>query len=156
MLNDYHIQFLHHLAGYSVRFLIVGGRARWLSERAHKKRDLDVWVGVADTDKPALERALVAWSQAHPTHTAKPLQAPLQLRPEVQIAFPDCDGVAYMDRSGVIRELSTGDRIDELTTLSGMDFEDCFARAVQHDVDGIAVRAMCAADLDEAARLRAN
>jgi hypothetical protein len=154
VLNDYQIQFLHHLATHGVRFLIVGGQARWLSDRGHKTRDLDVWVSVADADKPALERALVAWSQVHPAHTAMPLQAPLPLKPERQIAFPDCDGVAYMDRSGVIQELSTDDRIDVLTSLVGMDFEDCFARAVQRDVEGVVVRVMCDADLHDAAEHR--
>jgi hypothetical protein len=136
VLNDYHVQFLHHFAGHGARLLIVGGQARWLDDRTHETRDLDLWVSVADADEPNLENALVGWSRAHPSHTAMPLQAPLALRPGVQIAFPDCDGVAYLSRSGGIEELSTADRIDVLTSLAGMGFEDCFARAVQHDVDG--------------------
>ncbi len=156
MLSDYHIQFLHHLATHGVRFLIVGGQARWLSDRAHKTRDLDVWVSVADADKPDLERAIVAWSQAHPAHTAMPLQAPLALRPAVQIAFPDCDGVLYFDQKREMRELLTADRIDVLTSLAGMDFEECFVRAVSQDVEGVEVGVMCDADLEKAAEHRAR
>jgi hypothetical protein len=137
MLNDYHIQFLHHFVRHNVDFLIVGGQARWLSDRAHKTRDLDLWVSIAEVDKPNLERTLVVWSGQHPAHTAVPLQAPLPLRPGCQIAFPDCDGVAYIDRSGVIQELSTADRIDVLTS------------------EGVEVRVMCAPDLEKAGRLRA-
>ena len=155
MLNDYHIQFLHHFVRHNVDFLIVGGQARWLSDRAHKTRDLDLWVSIAEVDKPNLERALVVWSGQHPAHTAVPLQAPLPLRSGRQIAFPDCDGVAYMDRSGVIQELSTDDRIDVLTSLAGMEFAESFERSVQHEIEGVAVRALCASDLEKAGRLRA-
>lgn len=156
MLNDYHIQFLHLLVRRNVKFLVVGGQARWLLNRVQQTRDLDVWMSVAEADKPALEQALVAWSAAHPAHTAMPLQAPLPLRPGVQIAFPDCDGVAYMVRTGQIQELSVRDRIDVLTSLAGMEFEECFARGVQYDIDGVAVRALCKSDLDQAALLRSD
>lgn len=154
MLNDYHIQFLHHLARCRVRHLVVGGQARRFFQHSHVTRDLDVWASVADADKPALEEALVAWSREHPAHTAMLLVAPLLLRPGVQIAFPDCDGVLYLDRVGEMRELSTADRIDMLTSIAGMSFEECFARAVECDVESVAVRALCAADLAEAERLR--
>jgi hypothetical protein len=156
VVNEYHIQFLRHLARHGVRFLIVGGQARWLADRSHVTRDLDVWVSIATSDKPALEQALVAWSREHPAHTAVPLQAPLPLRLGVQIAFPDCDGVLYLDRTGEMRELSTADRIDVLTSLAGMDFEECLARSVGHDVEGATVRALCDSDLDKAAQLRCD
>jgi hypothetical protein len=56
VVNEYHIQFLRHLARHGVRFLIVGGQARWLADRSHVTRDLDVWVSIATSDKPALEQ----------------------------------------------------------------------------------------------------
>lgn len=155
-MNDYHIQFLHHLGRHRVRFVVVGGQARWLSDASHVTRDLDVWASVAATDKPALEKALVAWSREHPAHTAVPLHAPLPLRPGVQIAFPDCAGVLYLDRGREMRELSTADRIDILTSLAEADFEECFARAVEHDVESVFVRALCATDLDKASEHRSG
>ena len=60
MLNDYQIQFLHHLVRHGVTFLIVRGQARWLMNNAHRTRDLDVWVSIAEASKPKLEEALIA------------------------------------------------------------------------------------------------
>jgi hypothetical protein len=154
VLKDYQIQFLHHLVSYDVAFLIVRGQARWLADRSHKTRDLDVWVSIADEDKPNLESALIKWGRQHPAHTNVSWQAPLPLRPKVQIAFPQYDGVGYVDRAGEIQELSTADRIDVLTSLEGMDFKECFERSVQHHVDGVVVHAMCADDLDAAGQHR--
>src|SRR5262245_13422507 len=97
--------------------MVVRGQARWFINKAHKTRDLDIWVSIAEEHKLNLERALVAWSEQHPAHTAVRLQAPLRLMPKRQIAFPDCDGVLYLDRKGEMRELSTADRIDVLTSI---------------------------------------
>ena len=59
-----------------------------------------------------------------------------------------------MDRTGGMREISTADRIDVLTSLEGMDFEECLKRAGTHEVDGISVYVMCAVDLDKASQHR--
>ena len=59
VLNDYHIQFLHHLVHHNVAFMVVRGQARWLINNAHQTRDLDIWVSIADGSKPALEQALI-------------------------------------------------------------------------------------------------
>jgi len=152
MLNDYHIQFLHHLVHHDVTFLIVRGQARWLINSVHRTRDLDIWVSIADKDKPSLERALIEWGREHLQHTN--WNSPLPLRPMVQIAFPQFDGVWYMDRRGALREIPTADMIDVLTSLVGMDFEQCMERALSRDVEGVTVHAMCAADLYVAAEHR--
>jgi hypothetical protein len=154
VLNDYHIQFLHHLVRRDVVFMIVRGQARWLANNAYRTRDCDVWVSIADADKPKLEGALIAWARAHPQHTNQNWASPLQLRPKVQIAFPENDGVWYLDRGGKPKELTTDDRIDVLTSLEGMDFGECRTRAVGHELDGFLVHAMSTDDLDEAAEHR--
>jgi hypothetical protein len=166
VLNDYHIQFLHHLLHHNVAFMVVRGQARWLARspasgragrpdnNCHQTRDLDIWVSIADGDKPALEQALIDWARAHPRHTNQTWNSPLPLRPKVQIAFPEFDHVWYLDRSGEMKEISTADRIDVLTSLEGMDFDECLKHADTHEVDGVSVYAMSPADLDEAAEHR--
>jgi hypothetical protein len=115
---------------------------------------LDIWVSIADKDRPALERALVAWASKHPLHTNRDWVPPLSLGPKLQIAFPEDDRVAYLGRSGGVLYISIADRIDVLTSLEGMNFEECFERPVIHEVEGVTVRAMPAADLDQAAEFR--
>ena len=154
MLNEYHIQFLHHFVRHDVSFLIVRGQARKLINSAHQTRDLDVWVSIADTHRPALELALIEWASKNPQHTNQNWSSPLPLRPKVQIAFPENNEVWYMDRSGELKEIGTADRVDVLTSIVGMDFEECSKRAVACQVEGVTVHAMCAADLDVAAEHR--
>jgi hypothetical protein len=60
-------------------------------------------------------------------------------RKQSWMAFPECDGVWYMDRTRTPREISTTDRIDVLTSLEGMDFDECVKRADRHEVDGVLV-----------------
>jgi hypothetical protein len=135
-------------------FLIVRGQARWFINNAHQTRDLDIWVSIADGDKPKLQNALIAWAGEHPQHSNRNWTPPLDLRPKLQIAFPENDGVWYMDRAGGLREISTADRIDVLTSLEGMDFDECFKRGAVHEVEGVRIRAMSAADLDNASEHR--
>ena len=154
MLNDYHIQFCITSVRYNVRFLIVRGQARWLINNAHQTRDLDIWVSIAEADKLKLENALIAWAQEHPQHSNQNWTPPLPLRPKVQIAFPENDGVWYMDRSRALRGISTADGIDVLTSIEGMDFDECLRRAGTREVDDIPVYVMSAADLDNASKHR--
>jgi hypothetical protein len=154
VLNDYHIQFLHHLVHHNVAFMVVRGQARRFINNAHETRDLDIWVSIADEDKPRLERALIEWAREHPQHSNRDWRSPLLLRPKLQIAFPENDGVGYLSRSGAPCEISTADRIDVLTSLEGMNFDECLKRAGKHEVDGNSVYVMCTADLDKASEHR--
>src|SRR5262245_34500869 len=96
MLNEYQLKFVHHFMRCGVTFLIIGGQARWLLDRQHETRDLDLWVRLGPEDKPKLEHALIAWGTEHPLHTSQNWVAPLRLRPGVQIAFPEYDDVWFL------------------------------------------------------------
>jgi hypothetical protein len=95
-----------------------------------------VWVDIRPQGRSALETVLLTWSAEHPSHTEQPLTAPLALRANVQIAFPDAD-CWYMTRAGVAAQILAIDRIDILTSIDHHDFEQFYARAFIYSVDGM-------------------
>lgn len=151
MLNGYHIQFLRNLDDYHVRFLVIGGQARWLHWNT-PTRDLDVWVDISDANRPALEKSLIAWKKRYPIHTQETMEPPLPIRPKVLIQFPDRDNVYYFQTDeGGIGEIKYEDRVDVLFSadVKGLEFEECFQRSVLHQVDGIDIRCLAETDLEE-------
>ena len=132
MLNEYHIQFLLHLLRHKVTFLVIGGQARWLLDASHRTSDLDVWVRLTGEDIPALEPAIMAWGRQHPQHSNRNLVSPLGLRSGMQIVFPENDGVWFIDRRGQPTEIGTKERIDILTSLGDLNFDECIKRAIPH------------------------
>ena len=90
-LNEYQLQFLKLLVDRRCRFLIIGGQARSIHEGA-VTRDLDVWVDISSANRPTLDLTLLAWATEHRMHSSADFsQTPLQLRPCVQIKFPECN-----------------------------------------------------------------
>ena len=149
MLNEYHIKFLHHFGKYDVAFLIIGGQARHFLDSSHQTNDLDIWVRLQPGDIMRLENALVAWANEHPQHAiSQRLVPPLRLRPDVQIKFPEIDGVWFLDLDENSREQGTRDGIDVLTSLYDLDFDECMRRAGQFDARGVTVFSLCRSDLD--------
>ena len=151
MLNDYHLKFLHRLVEHDVAFLIIGGQARRLIDPEHHTRDLDIWVRIEPKDRPKLNAVVDGWVREHPMHAVM-LGPGRNWRSDLQIQFPDGDGVLFMDRSGNRQEVGTKDRIDVLTSLHDLIFDECMRRARQNDVDGITVLSLCSDDLDRSAR----
>ncbi len=154
MLNDYHIQFLSHLLRRKVTFLVIGGQARWLLDASHRTSDLDVWVRLVPEDVPTLERSIIAWGREHPQHSNRNLVLPLGLRSGMQLAFPENDGVWFINRSGQPKEIGIKERVDILTSLGDLNFGDCLKRAVAHRVADMIVMGLSPEDLDAAERLR--
>jgi hypothetical protein len=58
MLNEYHLQFLRLLTERGVRFLVIGGQARF-AYHGIATRDLDIRVDLSSENGPALEECLV-------------------------------------------------------------------------------------------------
>jgi hypothetical protein len=135
MLNEYHRQFLHHLMDHGVRFLIVGGQARHV-HHGNTTRDLDLWVDIGVGNQPALEKALVEWSEEHLAHTAFPLTSPIAFAPHRQLKFPDAD-CWFMTRDDEPMQILALDGIDILTSIKAHSFPVFYGRAFRHSVDGM-------------------
>ena len=145
MLNEYHLQFLHHLMDHGVRFLIVGGQARHV-HHGTTTRDLDLWVDISVGNRPALEKALVEWSKEHPAHTVSPLSSPIAFAPGRQQKFPD-DDCWFMTRDGEPMQILALDGIDVVTSIKDHPFVAFYGRAFRHCVDGMDLPFVSAGDL---------
>jgi hypothetical protein len=148
VLNEYHLKFLDHLIRYNVRFLVIGGQARRFQSPSHKTTDLDIWVSLAPGDRKSLEAALANWSRLHPQHTNQPLVPPLNLRPNVQIHFPETDGVFYLDRSDRMAQVDAEQGVDVLTSLGDLEFDLAMSRAEMATVEGLTVNYLGSDDLE--------
>jgi hypothetical protein len=146
-LNQYHLQFLRALALGEVRYLVIGGQARF-AHQGVRTRDLDLWVDISSQNRPALDQCLVAWKIEHPMHTEVDLSSvPLSLRPGLQIKFPDAD-VWFMGRDNEPAEILPVDGIDILTSIGDADFSAYYDRAVRTLIDGLEIPFLAADDLE--------
>jgi hypothetical protein len=146
MLNEYHLQFLRLCSDRDVRYLVIGGQARFAYFDT-PTRDLDLWVDISPKNRPALDHCLVAWKAKYPTHTLADISLPLALRPKVQIKFPDAD-VWYLRSDGEPAEISALDGIDILTSIGEADFELYYQRASTKVVDGLNIVFLAGDDID--------
>jgi len=103
------LDLLRALLGADVRFLVVGAYAVGVHGRPRATKDLDVWVEASADNAPKVINALIEFG------------APLMGLTEADLRTP---GV------GLQIGVEPG-RIDVLTSISGVRFEDAWPRKVQ-------------------------
>ena len=108
-----------------VRYLIVGGYAVIKHTEPRYTKDLDVWVGIAADNAERVFRALQRFG------------APLTgLTPQ------DFSSAGFFYTMGLAPQ-----RVDVLMSVEKLDFEQCWERRVESEVDGIKVNFLSANDL---------
>jgi len=108
-----------------VEYLLVGGYAVGLHGYPRATIDLDVWV------------------QPTPVNAERILQA---LR-EFGFAVPVLEPTLFIDPSSIVRFGVPPFRIEVMTSIDGVEFDTCLARAVEFDLDGVRVPVISLADL---------
>jgi hypothetical protein len=146
VLNDYHLQFLELLNRRNVRFLVIGGQARF-AHFGTATRDLDLWVDISSKNRPSLDLALVEWNEKYRIHTLIEISHPLALRPNVQFKFPDADAW-FQKRDGEFAEILVQEGIDVLTSIGEFAFDLYYERAATKTVDGQNVAFLAAEDIE--------
>ena len=108
-------EFVQLLNEHKVCYLVVGGYAMAFHGHPRYTKDMDVWVG---GERENIEKLLTALTEFG--FGSVGLKAEDFLDPEivVQLGYPPY-------------------RIDILTDLKGVDFQTCYSRKQQLDVDGI-------------------
>jgi len=152
MLNEYHLKFLRLFNGRGVRFLVIGGQARF-AYHGIATRDLDIWADISLENRPALEECLVEWKMEHPVHTLADFSRPLPLRPKVQIKFPDADAW-FMRPNGEPAEILVQDGIDVLTSIGEADFKSHYERATTMVIDRLSIPFLAAEDIEAISGVR--
>jgi predicted nucleotidyltransferase len=125
LLTDDFKEFLRLLNANRVEYLLVGGYAVGLHGYPRATIDLDVWV------------------QPTPVNAERILQA---LR-EFGFAVPVLEPTLFIDPSSIVRFGVPPFRIEVMTSIDGVEFDTCLARAVEFDLDGVRVPVISLADL---------
>lgn len=117
-------EFLRLLNSHQVRYLLVGGYAVNLHGYSRYTGDMDIWVEIDPENARKVCAALRDFGFGESSGADQ--QVFLNERALVQMGVPP-------------------NRIDILTTISGVIFSDCYPSRLAFDVDGIPV---CLIDLD--------
>lgn len=115
MLNQNFKEFIQSLNDHDVRYLVVGGYAVAYHGHPRYTKDIDLWIWLDEENAQRTIQALVQFGFGS-----------LDLRPEDFLLSDQIIQLGYPP-----------ERIDLLTTLPGVVFEECYANRVEVDVDGV-------------------
>lgn len=117
MLNQDFREFIQSLNDNQVRYLVVGGYAVALHGYPRYTKDMDIWIDLAPDNAARIVRALEQFGFGSLGLQEKDF---LEADTIIQLGYPPL-------------------RIDLLTTLSGVDFDHCFAAKDVVEMDGILI-----------------
>lgn len=117
MLSKDFREFIELLNGNSVRYLIVGGYAVAFHGHPRYTKDLDVWIELSPDNATNMLNALVEFG-----FESSGLEADdfLEADQIIQLGYPP-------------------NRIDILTTLESLEFEDCYKTKVEAEIQGLRI-----------------
>lgn len=118
-------EFLRLLNAHGVEYLLVGGYAVGLHGYPRATVDLDVWVNATPTNAERVLAALRAFGFGAPNLVPRLFIDPLSI---VRFGLPPF-------------------RIEIMTTIDGVEFAPCHARALACDLDGVVVPVIALDDL---------
>lgn len=117
MLSKDFIEFIELLNAHNVRYLVVGGYAVALHGHPRYTKDLDVWIELSPENAENIINALEEFGFGS-----------LGLKPE-----------DFLERDQIIQLGYPPNRIDILTTLKDIQFNDCYKEKVEIQIQGIKI-----------------
>lgn len=110
-------EFIESLNANSVRYLVVGGYAVALHGYPRYTKDLDVWIEPTAQNAQNVLNALTAFGFG-----------------SLDISTGD-----FLEENTIIQLGYPPNRIDLMTTLSGLTFEVCYPERVQVEIQGVLI-----------------
>lgn len=117
MLSQDFKEFMQSLNDNHVRYLVIGGYAVALHGHPRYTKDIDIWIEMSPDNAANTVKALEQFGFGSLGSKAADFLVPDQI---IQLGYPP-------------------NRIDLLTTATGVDFESCYASRVQVVIDEITV-----------------
>lgn len=117
MLSKDFIEFIELLNAHNVRYLVVGGYAVALHGHPRYTKDLDVWIELSPKNAENIINALEEFGFGS-----------LGLTPE-----------DFLERDQIIQLGYPPNRIDIMTTLKEIQFNDCYKGKVEIQIQGIKI-----------------
>ena len=115
VLNQDFKEFIQSLNDHNVRYLIIGGYAVAFHGHPRYTKDLDIWIELGQENAANILKALAQFGFGS-----------LGLRQD-----------DFLEPDQIIQLGSPPIRIDILTTLAGVDFDECFASKTVAAIDNI-------------------
>ncbi len=110
-------EFLNLLKGKDIQYLLIGGYAVGYHGYPRATNDMDIWIAIEP-------------------RTAKQMVLALK---EFGFDTPQLSKEFFLKENNIVRMGIAPMRIKILTTISGVNFEECFQQRVVDEIDGIEV-----------------
>jgi hypothetical protein len=118
-------EFLQYLNANQVEYLLVGGYAVGYYGYPRATADIDVWIAISVENASRIVEALR----------------------EFGFTIPDLKPELFLQKERIIRMGLPPVRIEVMTSISGVDFAECYARRLVVEMDGVPVSLIELADL---------
>ena len=118
-------EFLRLLNSKEVRYLLIGGYAVGYHGYPRATNDLDIWIAVDPENAEKITSAME----------------------EFGFRQPDLSEHVFLKRDSVIRMGVAPIRIEILTSISGIEFNDSYKKNIKAVIDGIPVKIISLKDL---------
>ena len=117
MLSKDFKEFIESLNVHNVRYLVVGGYAVAFHGYPRYTKDLDVWIELSSKNAANVVKALEEFGFGS-----------LGIKPE-----------DFLEGDQIIQLGYPPNRIDILTTLKKVSFEDCYKKRIQIEIQGVKI-----------------
>lgn len=118
-------EFLRLLADSEVQYLVIGGYAVGYHGYPRATQDLDIWIARTPENAGRMVDVLRRFG----------------------FDLPELNTELFLKADTIVRMGVPPIRIEVATTLSGVEFSECFANRVDDDLDGVQVSLMSLPDL---------
>ena len=108
-------EFLKLLNSSNVEYLVIGGYAVNYYGFPRATAGLDIWIAISPDNAQSITGVLRSFG------------------------FSQADAALFQQTRQIVRLGVPPMRLEILTTISGVDFTDCYARRVEADLDGVTV-----------------
>ena len=110
-------EFLNLLKSKNIQYLLIGGYAVGYHGYPRATNDMDIWIAMNPK-------------------TAEQMVITLK---EFGFDIPELSEELFLKKNSIVRMGLPPMRIEILTTISGVDFEECFQQKVVDEIDGVEV-----------------
>jgi len=110
-------EFLNLLKSNNIRYLLIGGYAVGYHGYPRSTNDMDIWIAI---DPKTAEQMVIALK-------------------EFGFDTPQLSEKLFLKKKNIVRMGIAPMRVEILTTISGVNFEECFQQRIVDEIDGIEV-----------------
>lgn len=110
-------EFLQLLNSHNARYLLIGGYAVGYHGYPRATVDMDIWIAIHPENATRVAAALRAFG----------------------FDLPELNETLFLEKDKIVRMGIPPMRLEVLTSISGVEFNDCFDKRIVDSIDGVEV-----------------